>query len=140
VQGRGIACRIVAQQIGFELRCAPPGGFDIHYCRGPGYWATRFLVEGGTEAIVTVQADRFVPLPFGDLIDARTGRFRVRYVDVSSEAYRMLAAYMIRLTETDLEDPEQVRALARAGALDELAFRERFAPLVTPAGGAKARR
>ena len=140
VQGRGIACRIVAQQIGFELRCAPPGGFDIHYCRGLGYWATRFLVEGGTEAIVTIQADRFVPLPFGDLIDARTGRFRVRYVDVSSEAYRMLAAYMIRLTETDLEDPEQVRALARAGALDEVAFRERFASLVTPAGGAKAGR
>jgi 6-phosphofructokinase 1 len=123
---RGVTCRIVAQQLGYELRCAPPGGFDIHYCRGLGYWATRFLVEGGTEAIVTVQADRFVPLPFSDLVDARTGRLRVRYVDTSSEAYRMLAAYMIRLTREDLEDPARVQALARAGALDQAAFVERF--------------
>src|SRR2546421_2665496 len=41
---RGIECSIVAKDIGYELRCAPPGGFDIHYCRGLGYWATRFLL------------------------------------------------------------------------------------------------
>jgi 6-phosphofructokinase 1 len=127
---RGIECSIVAKDIGYELRCAPPGGFDIHYCRGLGYWATRFLVEGGTEAMVTMQGDVFVPIPFRDMIDVTTGRFRVRHVDVASEAYRMLAAYMIRLTPADLEDPERVRLLARAGALDEAAFLERFADLV----------
>jgi 6-phosphofructokinase 1 len=127
---RGIECSIVAKDIGYELRCAPPGGFDIHYCRGLGYWATRFLVEGGTEAMVTMQGDVFVPIPFRDMLDATTGRFRVRHVDVGSEAYRMLAAYMIRLTPADLEDPERVRLLARAGALDEAAFLERFADLV----------
>jgi hypothetical protein len=37
---------------------------------------------------------------------------------------------MIRLTPADLEDPERVRLLARAGALDEAAFLERFADLV----------
>jgi len=127
---RGIACRIIAKDIGFELRCAPPGGFDIHYCRGLGYWATRFLVEGGTEAMVTLQADRFVPMPFRDLVDAKTGRFRVRYVDVSSEAYRMLTAYMIRLTRADFEEPEQLRVLARAGGLGETEFIARFASMV----------
>ena len=127
---RGVACSIVAKDIGYELRCAPPGGFDIHYCRGLGYWATRFLLEGGTEALVTMQGDVFVPIPFRDLIDATTGRFRVRHVDVASEAYRMLLAYMIRLTPPDLEDPERVRLLARSGALDEAAFLERFTDLV----------
>jgi 6-phosphofructokinase len=127
---RGITCSIVAKDIGYELRCAPPGGFDIHYCRGLGYWATRFLTEGGTEAMVTMQGDTFVPIPFRDLIDARTGRFRVRHVRVASEAYRMLAAYMIRLTPADLQDPERVRPLARAGALDDKAFVARFASLV----------
>lgn len=127
---RGIACRIIAKDIGFELRCAPPGGFDIHYCRGLGYWATRFLVEGGTEAMVTLQAERFVPMPFRDLVDAKTGRFRVRYVDVTSEAYRMLAAYMIRLTRADFEDPEQLRVLARTGELGEAEFIVRFASTV----------
>ena len=74
LQERGVACSIVAKDIGYELRCAPPGGFDIHYCRGLGYWATRFLLEGGTEALVTMQGDVFVPIPFRDLIDATTGR------------------------------------------------------------------
>jgi ATP-dependent phosphofructokinase / diphosphate-dependent phosphofructokinase len=123
---RGIATSIVAKDIGYELRCAPPGGFDIHYCRGLGYWATRFLLEGGTEALVTLQGDAFVPVPFRELIDAKTGRFRVRHVDVKAAAYQMLAAYMIRLTRADLEDPEQLRALARAGALDEATLLKRF--------------
>jgi 6-phosphofructokinase len=135
---RGIPCRIIAKDIGFELRCAAPGGFDIHYCRSLGYWATRFLVEGGTQAMVTIQAERFVPVPFRDLVDPDTGRFRVRYVDVTSEAYRMLVAYMIRLTRADLEDPEQVRVLARAGALSETEFIKRFGPAVRPAGGTGA--
>jgi 6-phosphofructokinase 1 len=132
---RRVGCRIIAKDIGFELRCAPPGGFDIHYCRGLGYWATRFLLEGGTEAMVTIQGERFVPVPFGDVVDATTGRFRVRYVDVTSEAYRMLAAYMIRLTRADLEDPERLRVLARAGALSEAEFIARFASTVKLAHG-----
>jgi hypothetical protein len=82
--------------------------------------------------MVTMQGDTFVPVPFGDLIDAKTGRFRVRHVDVESEPYQMLAAYMIRLTRADLEDPEQVRALAHAGALDDATLVKRFGDLVTP--------
>ena len=137
LRARKIDCSIVAKDIGYELRCAPPGGFDIHYCRSLGYWTTRFLIEGGTGAMATIQGEAFVPIPFRDVIDARTGRFRVRHVDVASEAYQMLAAYMIRLTRADLESPEQVRALARAGALDEAALVTRFADLVTPGRGAK---
>jgi len=81
--------------------------------------------------MVTMQGDTFVPVPFRDLIDAKTGRFRVRHVDVESAAYQMLAAYMIRLTRADLEDPEQVSALGRAGALDEATLLKRFGDLVS---------
>ncbi len=132
LRARGVAISIVAKDIGYELRCAPPGGFDIHYCRGLGYWATRFLIGGGTDAMVTMQGDTFVPVPFRDLIDAKTGRFRVRHVDVESEAYQMLAAYMIRLTRADFDDPEQVSALAQAGLLDEATLTKRFGDLVAP--------
>lgn len=68
--------------------------------------------------MVTIQGERCVPVPFHDLIDSRTGRFRVRYVDVASEAYAMLAAYMIRFNRADLDEPERIRALAGAGALE----------------------
>jgi 6-phosphofructokinase 1 len=133
---RGLEVNIVAKDLGYELRCAPPGGFDIQYCRSLGYWATRFLLDGGTEAMATIQGGRFVPLPFAEMIDPGTGRIRVRHVDMASEAYQTLHAYMIRLKAEDFERPEQIRALAVAGRLDEEAFVGRFADLVrhsTPA-------
>jgi hypothetical protein len=52
----------------------------------------------------------------------------VRYVDVRSDAYRALAAYMIRLTPEDLREPARVQALARAGGLSAAALVERFGP------------
>lgn len=134
LRARGIEVGIVAKDLGYELRCAPPGAFDIHYCRSLGYWATRFLLDGGTEAMVTIQGGRLVPIPFRDLLDPRTGRIQIRYVDVRSEAYRTLAAYMIRLTREDFEDGERRRALARAGGLSEAAFVARFGYLVGVGG------
>jgi 6-phosphofructokinase 1 len=127
---RGVDAGIVAKDLGYELRCAPPGGFDIQYCRNLGYWATRFLLEGGTEAMATIQGGKLIPIPFGDLIDAKTGRVRVRYVDVRSEGYQTAYAYMIRLKPEDFERPDQLRALARAGNLSEADFVTRFQYLV----------
>jgi len=130
LKARGIDVTIAAKDLGYELRCAPPGAHDIQYCRSLGYWATRFLLEGGSSAMVTIQAGRLVPVPFGQMLDPETGKIRVRYVDVGSEAYQTLAAYMIRLTAEDLARPETVAALARAGNLDPAEFLRRFGPLV----------
>jgi len=130
LKSRGIDVTIVDKELGYELRCAPPGAHDIQYCRSLGYWATRFLLEGGSNAMVTIQAGRLVPIPFGLMIDPRTGKIRVRYVDTDSEMYQTLYAYMIRLKPEDLDDPQQVSALAKAGNLGEEEFVARFGPLV----------
>jgi 6-phosphofructokinase 1 len=136
LRARGIEVGIVAKDLGYELRCAPPGAFDIQYCRALGYWATRFLLDGGTAAMVTIQGGRLVPIPFGEIVDPATGRVRVRYVDVESGAYQTLSAYMIRLKPEDLARPETRRALARAGHLDEAELLRRFGPVVGyPAAG-----
>jgi ATP-dependent phosphofructokinase / diphosphate-dependent phosphofructokinase len=127
---RGIETSITAKDLGYELRCAPPGGYDIQYARSLGYAATRFLLTGGTEAMVTIQGGRLVPVPFRELLDPRTGRVRLRYADVSSEMYRTLYAYMIRLKREDFDRPEQLAALAKASGLGETAFTERFGYLV----------
>jgi ATP-dependent phosphofructokinase / diphosphate-dependent phosphofructokinase len=63
------------------------------------------------------------------MLDPATGRVRVRMVDVSSEMYQTLYAYMIRLKPEDLADPGQLQALAREAKLSEAAFRERFGPV-----------
>jgi 6-phosphofructokinase len=130
LRARGIECSIVAKDLGYELRCAPPGAFDIQYCRSLGYWATRFLLEGGTDAMVTIQVGRLVPIPFDELMDPKTGKIQVRYVDVEADAYRTLAAYMIRLTREDLESGERRRELAEAGGLSEQDFVQRFGYVV----------
>ncbi len=127
---RGLDVTIVAKELGYELRCAPPGAHDIQYSRSLGYWATRFLMDGGSNAMVTIQAGRLVPIPFGLMMDAKTGKIRVRYVDVDSEMYQTLWAYMIRLKPEDFDDPDMLASLAKAANLSEPDFVARFGPLV----------
>src|SRR3990172_6256126 len=130
LKARKLDVTIVAKDLGYELRCAPPGAHDIQYCRSLGYWATRFLLEGGSNAMVTIQAGRLGPVPFGLMLDPKTGKVRVRYVDVDSEMYQTLWAYMIRLKPEDFDDPDTRIALAKAGNLSETEFVRRFGPLV----------
>src|SRR5262249_30057722 len=54
LRARGLDVTVVSKDLGYELRCAPPGAYDIQYCRSLGYWATRFLLEGGSNAMVTI--------------------------------------------------------------------------------------
>ena len=63
LKSRGVDVTITAKELGYELRCSPPGAHDISYCRSLGYWAVRFLLEGGSNAMVTIQAGRLVPIP-----------------------------------------------------------------------------
>lgn len=123
---RGIDVTIVAKDLGYELRCAPPGAQDIHYCRSLGYWATRFLLDGHTEAMVTIQGGKMIPIPFREMLDQRTGKIRVRYVDIDCESYQTLRAYMIRLEPQDFETPEQIETLAHGGRLEQTEFVSRF--------------
>ena len=128
LRARGLDVTIVTKDLGYELRCAPPGATDIQYGRSLGYWATRFLLDGGSNAMVTIQAGRLVPIPFGVMLDPKTGKIRVRYVDMESEAYQTLAAYMIRLRPEDFDNPDTVTAIAKAGNLTATEFISRFRP------------
>jgi 6-phosphofructokinase 1 len=79
--------------------------------------------------MVTIQAGRLVPIPFGLMLDPKTGKIRVRYVDMESEAYQTLSAYMIRLKPEDFDNPDTVTALAKAGHLTETELVSRFGPI-----------
>ena len=54
---------------------APPGGFDIQYCRSLGYWATRFLLDGGTEALAAIQGAGWFQSRSGIYSTRRRARF-----------------------------------------------------------------
>ncbi|MCS6290996.1 MAG: 6-phosphofructokinase [Nitrospira sp.] len=126
----GIKTTIVEKNIGYELRCADPISFDMEYTRDLGYCAAQFLLDGGNAAMVSIQNGRFIPIPFGDILDPATGRTRVRMVDVASESYAIARRYMIRLAPDDFSQPQGLVRLATTAGLAVDDFRKRFEYLV----------
>lgn len=131
---RGEKVSLVEINIGYELRCAPPIPFDCEYVRDLGYSAVRFLLDEQyqniTNALICVDAGKLVPIQFKDLIDPKTGKTRVRYVNITTDSYRVAQEYMIRLKKSDIEDPEQCALLARTARMTTDAFRAKFGYLV----------
>ena len=126
----GISTTIAAKNIGYELRCADPIPFDMEYARDLGYCAAKYLLAGGNAAMISMQGGHFVPIPFSEMIDAATGRTKVRLVDIKSTRYAIARRYMIRLRRDDIDDPHEVARLATTAHLSEEEFRRQFEYLV----------
>lgn len=133
---RGESVAIIDRNVGYELRSSPPIGFDIDYTRSLGYAAVRLLLsesadgspyEGG---MVYLQEGRSGVVPFKELRDPKTGRTRVRLVNVDSEYYEVARRLMIRLERADLEDDYTVGKLAEVSNLNVEELRERFSSIV----------
>lgn len=103
---------VVAKDIGYELRCAPPIPFDLEYTRNLGYAAVKFFLQGGSEAIVCSISGKMEAIPYSDLLDKQTGKMRVRLVDTNTDSYEVARKYMIRLESSDLESVEKAARLA----------------------------
>ena len=86
----------------------------MEYTRDLGYCAARYIIDGGTEALISIQDGRFKPIPFASIMDPQTGRMRVRMVDIESDRYRIARTYMLRLKREDFEDPRELAKLAAA--------------------------
>jgi 6-phosphofructokinase len=127
----GLYPTLVAKDIGYELRCADPIPFDLEYTRDLGYCAAKFLLEGGSNAMVTLQDGHFVPIPFARMLDPNTGRTRVRPVDVNSEHYRIALRYMVRLRKDDFADEAIVARLADIAGVTPERFRDEFGYVVS---------
>ncbi|HJQ23299.1 MAG TPA: diphosphate--fructose-6-phosphate 1-phosphotransferase [Blastocatellia bacterium] len=126
-QARGIRLTITNKNVGYELRCADPIPYDAAYCRDLGYSAIRYLLAGGSGAMVSIQGGRLVPLAFADIREPETGKTRVRLVDPTSEGYRVAREYMIRLTAQDFQNPVWLEKLALAANMTTDELRARFA-------------
>ncbi len=126
----GIVTTIAAHDIGYELRCMDPIPYDLTYCRDLGYCATKYLLGGGTAAMVSLQGGRFVPIPFHAMLDPETGRTKVRLVDVGSAHYAIARRFMLRIRRDDFDDAARLTGLAAAARLDAAEFRSQFEYLV----------
>jgi 6-phosphofructokinase len=125
----GIKTTIAAKNIGYELRCADPIPFDMEYTRDLGYCAAKYLLSGGNAVMISLQGGHFVPIPFAQMIDPRTGRTKVRMVDIHSTRYGIARRYMIRLRRDDFEDDHELAKFAAIAGMTPEQFRAEFSYL-----------
>jgi 6-phosphofructokinase len=126
LSARGIALTIVNKDLGYEVRCADPVSFDLEYTQDLGYAAVKYLMEGGSGAIVAIRQGRVIPITFESIKDPETGKARIREVDIDSDSYKVARHYMIRIEESDFADPRTVARLATAGKMSVEEFEKRF--------------
>jgi 6-phosphofructokinase len=143
---RAVAMAIVHKNIGYELRSAPPIAFDCEYVRALGYGAVEFLLNPKASvgklhsALVCLVDGNIEYLDFAGLLDPKTGKARIRGVDIGTPSYKVAREYMIRLEKEDFEDRDKLRLLAQAASSknapitpDE--FKTRFQHLTELRGG-----
>lgn len=121
-----LSVTIQPRNVGYELRCTDPIPFDMEYTRDLGYSATKYLLEGGNRAMITIQHGQFKPVPLSDIVDPVTRRTRVRNVNTDTESYKIARRYMIRLRRDDFENPRTVELFAQTTGLTPEEFRDQF--------------
>ena len=126
LSGMGLKMTINNKEVGYEVRCAPPNAFDIEYTRNLGYGAFEFLRDGGTNALITIQNNQIVPIPFDQIIDPDTKKTRIRMVNTQSIQYRIARQYMIRLEKKDFNPGIEFERLAVAAKMPPEEFRRQF--------------
>ncbi|MEE8483367.1 MAG: diphosphate--fructose-6-phosphate 1-phosphotransferase [Nitrospinota bacterium] len=126
----GLSTTIVDKDLGYELRSVSPTPFDIEYTNDLGYSAAVYLIKGNSGDMASVQNGKFVPISFKDTIDPKTGKTKIRMVDITTESYEVAREYMIRLKEIDFTDKKKLRKLAKTADLTPKKFVKRFGYLV----------
>jgi 6-phosphofructokinase 1 len=126
----GVKATIVPKNIGYELRCADPIPYDMDYSRDLGYCASKYLAEGGSGALVSIVQGSFKAVPFADIMDPRTGRMRVRMVDITSDRYMIARRYMLRLRKDDFDDASQLARFSSVLGISIERFQQEFGYLV----------
>ena len=126
----GIGTPVTTKMIGYELRCAAPIPADMEYTRDLGYASAQFIINGGTAAVACIDNGRFKPLYFEDMVDPKTGRTRVRMVDIDSEYYYIARRYMLRLHRSHFTDKTELAKLSAECGLTPEQFTQRFGYLI----------
>ncbi len=121
---------MVEINIGYVLRCADPIPYDQEYTRDLGYNAVEYLMSDKKEyqrnAMICVDKGRFHPLYFEDMINPKTKKTEVRYVDIESDYYKVATKYMVRLEKRDFDDDALLARMAEIAQMSKQEFIDRY--------------
>ncbi|HEY7536121.1 MAG TPA: 6-phosphofructokinase, partial [Thermodesulfobacteriota bacterium] len=79
---------------------------------------------------ISIQAGKMIPIYFNEILDPKTGRPKIRPVDINTESYEVAKKYMIKLTKEDLENPEKVNRLSNITKMKPSEFVDYFSKAV----------
>ncbi|MCG8416939.1 MAG: 6-phosphofructokinase [Proteobacteria bacterium] len=87
----GVAKKVSSVQLGYESRCSPPHAFDVMLGSQLGIGAYRALIEENLDGhMVSVSGQLDLQyVPFKELIDQRTLKTEVRYIEPGSDFHRL---------------------------------------------------
>ncbi len=87
----GQKLKVRSKQIGYETRCAPPVVFDVLLGSQLGVGAYRAMVEEGLSGVmVSVEGQlKLVYRPFATLVDEKTMKTKVRFIEPGSDFHRL---------------------------------------------------
>lgn len=91
----GINLKLISKNLGYELRCCPPIGYDLEYTKFLGVAAIKFLSEGKSEVLIVRDGDNFSSIPLSSITDP-DGNIKTRTVDLNSDLYRVARSFMLR--------------------------------------------
>lgn len=129
LEERGIDVKIVPKDVGYELRAAPPVPFDAEYTQNLGFGAIKYLIQlKESGAMVIYYEGKIRSIPFGQMVNKKTGLIKIRYVDPRSETYQVARDYMFRLEREDFQSPKTLQRIARTARMPMSQFRKRFEP------------
>ena len=94
--------KLTGVQVGYESRCAVPHAFDVMLGSQLGIGAYRALVEEGLDGhmVSTHGQLSLTYVPFADLIDPKTMRTEIRYIERGSDFHR-LASFLTTRTSSE---------------------------------------
>lgn len=101
----GLKVKSRPNDIGYELRCVRPMGYDLTYCTALGTGVYKLFKEGKTGCMVMLNnEDQIVPLYLKDVEDPVTGKVKPRLLSLDSDRVRqMMSDIMHYITPADYE-------------------------------------
>lgn len=101
----GLKIKSRPEDLGYELRCVRPMGYDLTYCTSLGTGVFKLFKEGKTGCMVTLDKNEMiVPLYLKDVEDPITGKVKPRLLNLERDrVYNTLNGIMHYLTPSDYE-------------------------------------
>lgn len=131
-----VVMTVVSRNLGNELRSAAPNSADIVLTRDLGFAATRYVLDGGNNCMITLKNETAYPIALSDMVDNQSrqhiGSTRIRVVDTASLTYQVALSYMIMLKQADLQDTSFLPKLAKAANMTPNEFIKLFQSVALP--------